>query len=187
MARWNLKHGRYFLTVGTVEPRKNLQTALDAHARLPANVRKHFPLVLSGMRGWNSSVLEKRIRAMSKDGTVIPVGYVSRADLAKLLAGATALVFPSIYEGFGLPLLEAMSCGVPVISSNAASMPELVGGTGVLLDPFDTEGMATAMERLASSPEERNRLGQSGLDRSRLFTWDACVNATLQAYHRTLS
>ena len=66
-------------------------------------------------------------------------------------------------------------------------MPELVGGTGVLLDPFDTEGMATAMERLASSPEERNRLGQSGLDRSRLFTWDACVNATLQAYHRTLS
>lgn len=186
LARWKLKHGCYFLAVGTMEPRKNLQTALDAYARLPTSIRQHFPMVLSGMSGWNSSKLEGRIRNMAKDGTLINVGYVSRTDLAVLLAGATSLVFPSIYEGFGLPLLEAMACGVPVISSNAASMPEVVGETGVLLDPYDADGMTMAMERFASSPEECRHLGRLGLERSRLFTWDACVSATVQAYYQTL-
>lgn len=181
-----LSHGHYFLAVGTMEPRKNLGVALNAFARLPPDIRKHFPLVLAGMKGWNSAELDRRISTMTSNGEVRLLGYLPRRDLAIVIAGSTTLVFPSIYEGFGLPPLEAMACGVPVISSNAASMPEVIGETGLLLDPQDTEGMTLALARLASAPEERTRLGLLALERSRLFTWDSCVEATVDAYRQTL-
>ncbi len=165
-----------------MEPRKNLEFALDAHARLPHSLRRQYPLVLSGMRGWNSSRLEERIRDMDKDPALLNVGYIARTDLANLIAGATALVFPSIYEGFGLPLVEAMACGVPAISSNAASMPEVLGDSGILLNPHDVDGMTQAMLRFATSPSERSKFGEKALERSRSFSWSACIRRTIEAY-----
>lgn len=187
LTRWNLKHGRYFLAVGTMEPRKNLGSALDAHERLPASIRQQCPLVLSGMKGWNSSTLEERIRKMGKDRTLLNVGYIARADLAVLVSGANALVFPSIYEGFGLPLLEAMACGVPAISSNAASMPEVLGNAGVLLDPQDIEGMTLAMHRFATNSSERDEFAKKALDRSHSFSWSMCTRSTIEAYRRVVA
>lgn len=186
LSQWGLTHGRYFLAVGTMEPRKNLQTALDAYGRLPADIRQSFPLVLSGMKGWNSSRLEARIRDMAAGGQLLNIGYLPRLDLANVVAGATALVFPSIYEGFGLPLLEAMACGVPVISSNAASMPEVVGGAGILLNPHDIDGMTLAMNQLANSPSDRVALGSRALEQSKHFSWSTCLNQTIDAYRRVL-
>jgi len=182
-----LNHGHYFLAVGTMEPRKNLEVALNAYSRLPREIRKHFPLVLAGMKGWNSAELDRRISTMTRNGEVRLLGYLPRPDLAIVIAGSTTLVFPSLYEGFGLPPLEAMACGVPVISSNAASMPEVIGETGVLLDPQDTDGMTQAMANLAGAPEERRRLGLLALERSKLFTWETCVDATVDAYYQTLN
>jgi glycosyltransferase involved in cell wall biosynthesis len=186
LARWGLKHGGYFLAVGTMEPRKNLQTALDAYGRIPADLRENFPLVLAGMKGWNSADLEARIRDLATGGQLLNLGYLPRPDLANVVAGATALVFPSIYEGFGLPLLEAMACGVPVISSNASSMPEVVGDTGFLLDPHDVDGMTQAIVQMASAPSDRLTLSKKALDRSKSFTWSACLEQTIDAYRRVL-
>ncbi len=186
LQRLKLVHGEYFLAVGTLEPRKNLGVALDAYMRLPDDIRCRFPLVLAGMKGWNGTALEQRLDALSRTGELRLPGYLPRGDLAGLIAGATTLVFPSLYEGFGLPLLEAMACGVPAISSNAASMPEVVGDTGMLLDPQDVEGMTQAMTRMTSAPEERCQLGYLALERSKRFTWAACVDGTLRAYHHAL-
>lgn len=186
LMRLNLTHGHYFLAVGTLEPRKNLQLALDAYTRLPADVRHRFPLVLAGMKGWNSAQLEQRVSVLARAGEIRQLGYLPRGDLAQVIAGATTLVFPSIYEGFGLPPLEAMACGVPVISSNAASMPEVVGDTGRLLDPEDVAGMTDAMRWMAGMPVERGQLGQLALERSRQFTWAACLERTVSAYRQVL-
>ena len=187
LRRWGLVHGDYFLAVGTLEPRKNLQMALNAYMRLPDDLRQRFPLVLAGMTGWNTSELEQQIDAMSRTAEIRQLGYLPRADLAKVIAGATALIFPSIYEGFGLPPLEAMACGVPVIASNSASLPEVVGETGVLLDPQDVDGMTQAMIWMASTPTDRQRLGQQALERSKRFSWFACVEETVAAYRQVLS
>jgi alpha-1,3-rhamnosyl/mannosyltransferase len=187
LQRFGLIHGHYFLAVGTLEPRKNLPVALDAYARLPSTLRQHFPLVLAGMKGWHSTSLEHRIDTLSRAGEIRLPGYLPRTDLAQLIAGATALVFPSIYEGFGLPPLEAMACGVPVISSNAAAMPEVIGETGILLDPQDVDGMTQAMLWLANTPSDRSRLGGQAQERSKYFSWQACVEKTISAYQQTLS
>lgn len=186
LQRLDLVHGHYFLAVGTLEPRKNLRVALDAYSCLPDDIRHRFPLVLAGMKGWHSAEMEKRMGVLARAGELRLPGYLRRADLATLIAGATTLVFPSFYEGFGLPLLEAMACGVPVISSNAASMPEIVGETGLLLNPQDVEGMTQAMIRLASVPSDRQRLGDLALTRSQEFTWSACIAGTVAAYRQVL-
>jgi len=181
-----LVHGRYFLVVGTLEPRKNLQTALDAFMLLPEPLRKQYPLVIAGMPGWNNSALMQRISAMESSGEVRRLGYLSRADLACLLAGATALLFPSIYEGFGLPPLEAMACGAPVVASNAASIPEVVGKCGLLHDPFDANAMSLSMRSLLDDSLMRNSLKEMGLKQSAGFTWDACIKGTVRVYEKVL-
>lgn len=186
LQRLKLVHGQYFLAVGTLEPRKNLGLALDAYLRLPADLRRRFPLVLAGMKGWNGTALEQRLDALSRTDELRLPGYLPRGDLAAVIAGATTLVFPSLYEGFGLPLLEAMACGVPVISSNASSMPEVVGDTGVLLDPRDVVGMTQSMARMASDQADRSRLADLALERSKRFTWAACVEGTVDAYRLAL-
>ena len=187
MQRHRLVHGSYFMTVGTFEPRKNLQTALNAFLLLPAAVRRRYPLVMVGMPGWNSSALEQKIASLERTGDVRRLGYLTRVELAQILSGATALVFPSIYEGFGLPPLEAMACGVPVIASNAASIPEVVGDCGILLDPFDVRSMSEAMQRLVQDAAERKLLTAKGLLRSRRYSWEACVEGTVQTYRQALT
>lgn len=182
-----LVHGQYLVAVGTLEPRKNLAVALRAFMQLPTPLRQRFPLVLVGMKGWYTSGLERQLGPLIAAGEVRQLGYLPRSDLAAIIAGATALVYPSIYEGFGLPPLEAMACGVPVITSNVSSIPEVVGDCGLMLAPEDVDGFAKAMETLLLAPDVRNRMAQKALARSAQFTWKNCVSQTVDAYRRVLS
>ncbi|MCY7370463.1 MAG: glycosyltransferase family 4 protein [Polaromonas sp.] len=182
MSANQLTHGQYIIAVGTLEPRKNLSVVLRAFMQLSSPLRNRFPLVLVGMKGWHTSALEKQMAPLIAAGEIRMLGYLSREDLAAVLAGATALVYPSIYEGFGLPPLEAMACGVPVITSNVSSIPEVVGDTGVLLDPQDVDGFTRAMELLITSPDVRATMAARALERSRQFSWAQCVSETVDAY-----
>jgi glycosyltransferase involved in cell wall biosynthesis len=178
---------RYLLTVGTVEPRKNLPTLLRAYARLPASLQEEHPLVVVGMQGWvGDSTHYRDIAALAQQlrltDRVVFAGYVPDEDLPAIYRGATAFVFPSLYEGFGLPPLEAMACGTPVVCSNAASLPEVVGEAGLLVEPTDVQGFAAAMERVISSQELRSDLSAQALVRARQFSWDGCARGTLATY-----
>jgi glycosyltransferase involved in cell wall biosynthesis len=187
LIRHSLQHGRYILAVGTLEPRKNLELALRAYAQLPPNLRMHYPLVLVGMAGWLTSTLDSSIQPLLDSGEVRRLGYLARADLARIMAGAAMLVYPSLYEGFGLPPLESMACGVPTIVSNISSLPEVVGDAGLLIDPLDVESLRLAIEKLINDPELRSLLSAAGRERSLDFTWENCVAATVQAYRHALT
>lgn len=182
-----LVHGQYLLAVGTLEPRKNLQVALRAFMTLPAKFRKTYPLVLVGMKGWHTSELEKEIAPLMRAGQVRMLGYLPREDLSTIIAGASTLIYPSVYEGFGLPPLEAMACGVPVIVSNVSSLPEVVGDTGLLIDPHDVDGLANAIQMLVDSPVLRRELSHKALQRSATFTWSRCVEQTVDGYRAVLN
>lgn len=184
--RHDLVHGRYLLAVGTLEPRKNLQLALRAYMLLPQQVRKHFPLVLVGMSGWRTSELERQIAPLVCAGEVRQIGYLPREELAQVIAGALTLIYPSIYEGFGLPPLEAMACGVPVIASDVSSLPEVVGDTGLLINPHDDETLAEVIQKLIMDTDLRQQLSQKALARSAEFTWDKCVRQTVDVYRQAL-
>src|SRR5581483_3656332 len=163
-ARLNLPQ-KYFLFVSTLEPRKGVDTLLSAFALVAHQVAEH--LVIVGKRGWYDRPL---------------FAQVQRSGLTALYALATAFVFPSRYEGFGLPPLEAMACGTPVICSNASSLPEVVGNAGILLAPNDAMGFARAMLAVATSEAERMRLRALGLERARLFSWDQAAQQQRQIY-----
>lgn len=182
-----LSYQRYILAVGTLEPRKNLSSVLLAYMQLPENIRKHYPLVLVGMSGWHTSALEKQMAPLVAAGEIRQLGYLERKDLAVVIAGALTLVYPSIYEGFGLPPLEAMTCGVPVIASNVSSLPEVVGDTGLLVNPHDIADIATAMETMITAPDIRAASARKALVRSAEFSWDNCVDQTMAIYRQVES
>ncbi|MGV0961284.1 MAG: glycosyltransferase family 4 protein [Limnohabitans sp.] len=187
LSKFNLQHGAYFLAVGTLEPRKNLQIALEAFLALSKVVRQRHPMVLVGMTGWHASPLEAKLAPLLASGEVRQLGYLSREDLAVVVAGACALVYPSVYEGFGLPPLEAMTCGVPVIASNVSSIPEVVGDTGVLVSPQDVKGLADAMTMMLSAADVRASLSARALIRSQSFSWDLCARETIEVYKAAIA
>lgn len=182
LTKHNLVHGQYILSVGTLEPRKNLEKTLNAYMQLPQVMRKHYPLIIVGMKGWKTSPLEQKIEPLIRSGEIRLLGYLTREDLVSITAGALTLVYPSIYEGFGLPPLEAMSCGVPVISSNISSLPEVIGDGGILINPQDTDELKEAMETLISSPDIRTIYAKKALEKSQTFSWKRCVEETLSVY-----
>lgn len=175
----------FFLCVGTLQPRKNLERALDAHARLPADLRAQMPLVVVGRPGWNCEALMRRLAA-GPEGGVVWLRYLPEPALQALMQSATALVFPSLSEGFGLPVLEAFAAGLPVITSNTTSLPEVAGDAALLVDPLEVDAIAEAMRAIAESPTLAARLAEAGGRRARLFTWQACAQATLRSYRRVL-
>ena len=177
-----LDHGGYLLTVGTIEPRKNVAHVLAAYARLPAALRDRYPLVIAGARGWRSGRLERELRLLAERGRVRFLGHVADADLPALYAGAAAFVFASKYEGFGLPPLEAMASGVPVIVSDRASMPEVVGEAAWMLDPARPDATAGRIEALLEDSDARALLARRGIERAALFTWESCARGTLDVY-----
>ncbi len=185
--RQNLVHGHYFLAVGTLEPRKNLSLALKAYLQLPNDIRERNPLVLIGMKGWHTSALEHQIAPLVRSGQVRQLGYLARADLAVLMAGALALVYPSIYEGFGLPPLESMACATPVICANTSSLPEVVGDTGLLIDAHDDQALANAMVRMAEDGHWRDGLARQAVERAASLTWARCVDKTMAVYRSVAS
>lgn len=181
-----LTHGNYWLAVGTLEPRKNLQLALRAFMQLAKTERQACPLILVGMKGWKTGPLEQQLQPLIAAGEVRQLGYVSREDLAVIMAGAKALIYPSIYEGFGLPPLEAMACGVPVIASNVSSLPEVVGEAGILVDPQDVDGLAMHMRQLLEDDGFCATLGKKARARSLQFSWAQCAKNTIDVYKAAL-
>jgi len=182
-----LGHGQYMLALGTLEPRKNLQLALTAFERLPAALQQRCPLVLVGMTGWNNDALAQSLAPLLHRGVVRQLGYLSRQDLVKVVAGARCMVYPSVYEGFGLPPLESMACGVPVIASNVSSLPEVVADAGLLVSPVDDVGLALAMQSLLEDDALHARLAQAALFRSAGFTWAECARQTREVYGLAMS
>ena len=166
----------YVMFAGTVEPRKNLPALLEAFGRLD---RPDVDLVLAGPEGWNEDVGAAIGRL---DGRVRALGFLPRADLVALLAGADVFCYPSIQEGFGLPVLEAMAQGTAVVTSAGTATSEVAGGTGVLIDPHDVGAIAAALERLLDDPGERERLGAEGQARAASFTWDRTAAAYAEVY-----
>lgn len=177
-----LEHRQYWLAVGTLEPRKNIQLALEAFSALPAADRKKTPLVLAGMVGWKVGKLLPKIQAMEAAGELLQMGYLSRQDLAAVVAGAKALIFPSVYEGFGLPLVEAMQCGTPVLASNASCLPEVLAGAGLLFDPNDADGLKALMLQMLGDDALAATLSAQGLVRAEHFSWQRTAQQTLDVY-----
>jgi glycosyltransferase involved in cell wall biosynthesis len=181
-----LVHGEYLLTVGTIEPRKNVGHVLTAYAQLPATLRDRYPLVVAGAKGWRASDLERELRVLAGHGQIRFLGHVPGEDLPPLYAGAAAFVFASLYEGFGLPPLEAMASGVPVLVSNRASLPEVTGDAGVTFDPQRPDDTAAKIEAMLDDPIARAKFARLGIGRAAGFTWDACARATLNVYRAIL-
>lgn len=159
----------YILFVGTIEPRKNLDTILDAWLELPLSTRQEHDLLISGPVGWASRRTLERIRSGILG--VEYLGYVPEAALPSLIAGAALFVYPSLYEGFGFPAAQALAAGIPVITSNLSSLPEVVGDAGVLIDPRDSFALRDQIQRLLTSPSLRKELGRRGRERAQRFTW----------------
>lgn len=162
----------FILSVGTIQPRKNYARLIDAYSRLPAVIQRSCALVIAGRRGWLSDNLEQEVQRFDVQGTVHFLYEVSDADLPALYSAATVFVLLSLYEGFGLPPLEAMACGTPVLASNTSSLPEVVGDAGILVDPFDVREIAEQLRLLLSDPARRSTLAKQGVARARQFTWD---------------
>jgi glycosyltransferase involved in cell wall biosynthesis len=135
-------------------------------------------LLLSGKRGWLYDSLFSMVRERNLGDLIKFADYVERGDLPALYAGALALTFPSLYEGFGLPALEAMSCGTPVLAANATSLPEVVGGAGILLDPNDPQAWVSAVNDLLANPDKRHDLSARGLAQASRFSWERCAAET---------
>ncbi len=175
---------RYVLAVGTLEPRKNLTTLLRAFARLrrDGDVDPGLRLVLAGARGWLDEPIFRSVRSLGLEGTVHFPGFIDDDDLPAVYGGAALFVFPSLYEGFGLPLLEAMACGVPVVTSNVSSLPEVAGDAALLVDPRDVDGLAAAVSRALRDAGLRERLRAAGLARARQFSWQTTARLTLDTY-----
>lgn len=182
----DLQPGRYLLCVGTLEPRKNLQLALRAYDLLPALLRAQYPLVIVGMPGWRPEQLAAPLQRSLATGQVRLLGYQSDATLAELLAGARLLLFPSLYEGFGLPVLEAMASGTPVILSHSSALPEVAGAAGTYIDPQDERACAEAIQQLIDDQSEWQRCRELGLQRAKEFSWGRCAAATASVYRQVL-
>ena len=166
---------RYVLFVGSMEPRKNLGGLLEAFASLPDKMQRGYPLVIVGATGWKNGDIQA---AIAKNPNVRPIGYVSRELLPAVYESCSAFVFPSHYEGFGMPVLEAMAAGAPVVTSSVSALPEVIGDTGIAVDPDDTSALAEAIGNLLDDPQTAALMGSAGRQRARRFTWEKCALET---------
>jgi alpha-1,3-rhamnosyl/mannosyltransferase len=168
----------YVLFVGTIEPRKNVGVLLDAWERTPPE----FDLVVAGSAGWGDGAAQRRLA--SPPARVRYLGYVPEPGLPALTRGATALVYPSLYEGFGLPVAQALAAGVPVVTSHTSSLPEVAGPGGLLVDPRSASDLAAALNRLLEDPDLRRRLSAAGREHASEFRWDRCARLSWEFFEK---
>lgn len=171
---------KFILFVGTIEPRKNLISLLNAYEGLPVSLRRAYPLLLVGGAGWLNSDIYERMASLQEH--VRSLGYVSDEELALLYNLATLFVYPSWYEGFGLPALEAMACGCPVLTSNQSALPEVCAEAARYVHPGDVDGMRLALEELLNDFDTRDLLARSGLRQAQRFSWDKSAQAHLSLF-----
>jgi glycosyltransferase involved in cell wall biosynthesis len=164
------------LALGAIEPRKNIPMLIDAFESLPASLREEFELALAGPMGWADEATRARVRSVRY------LGYIPEVDLAPLTAAATVFAYPSLYEGFGFPLAQAMAAGVPAVTSNVSSLPEIAGGAALLVDPRSESELRGALEKLLLSAGLRSELADKGRARASEFTWEGCAEASLRFF-----
>jgi glycosyltransferase involved in cell wall biosynthesis len=174
-ARYQLKRP-FILSVGTIEPRKNLGMLVNAYRALPAYLQEEFELVLVGPAGWADAATTARVRAVRY------LGYVPESDLAPITAAATVFAYPSLYEGFGFPVAQAMAAGVPVITSNVSALPEIAGDAAWLVDPRSQKEVSDGLNRLLVYPNIRAAMAQRGRERAQLFRWEICAAKSWQFF-----
>ena len=168
----------FVLFVGTIEPRKNLDTLLDAFQNLPASLRETCDMVVAGPKGWAPAATLARLQKVKY------LGYVPEADMAPLTAAATVFAYPSLYEGFGFPVAQAMAAGVPVVTSNLSSLPEVAGDAALLVDPRSTSELCAALTRLLQSPDLCSELARRGRTRAQDFRWEVCAAKSLDFFRQ---
>ena len=172
----------YILSLGTLQPRKNYPRLIQAFARLRAERGIPHQLVIGGGRGWLGEAIEETITSLGLEDHVHLAGFIDDGDLPALYSAADLFSFPSLYEGFGIPVLEAMACGTPVVTSNVSSLPEAAGDAALLVDPLDVGDIAQAIWRALDDSDLRYRLIERGLVQSTVFTWDRSARELLDAY-----
>jgi glycosyltransferase involved in cell wall biosynthesis len=177
---------RFILFVGTIEPRKNVTRLIEAFASLHTCELANLKLVIGGAKGWFYGDVFARVEELGLESAVMFPGYIPVSELPLWYNAAELFVYPSLYEGFGLPPLEAMACGTPVVTANTSSLPEVVGQAGLTVDPLDVEGLAEAMRRILDDEALRYEMRGRGLQRARDFSWTKTAQETVQVYRRAM-
>lgn len=181
---YKLEYKSFFLVVSTLEPRKNFKLVIDAYMRLGRKLKEQYPLVIVGMNGWEMSQFDKDLEKLKRQGYLRLPGYVPNEDLPMLYSAAKLFLYPSFYEGFGLPPLEAMACGTPVITSNVSSLPEVVGDAGFMVAPDDVVDLSEKILELVEDDEVAECLSGKSIERAKSFTWEKCAKQTMDVYRR---
>ncbi len=185
-SKFNLSSA-FILAIGSADPRKNLSTLIQAYARLPISQRDAYPLAIVWTHDLLEAELANQIAQLGLQDNLHFLKGVTNNDLVLLYNAAALFVFPSLYEGFGLPVLEAMACGTPVVASNNSSIPEIAGDAALLVGAVDVQGMAEAMTRVLTDESVRRTLKQKGLARAAGFSWEQCASQTIAVYTKTLA
>lgn len=182
LTRYDLKYQSFTLCVCTIEPRKNIEVLLDAYSQLPNKLKIKHPLVLVGHEGWCSEKIHEKLSCYQNEGWLKYLRFVHHDDLPLIYSAARLFVFPSLYEGFGLPVLEAMSSGVPVITSNASCLPEVAGEAALFFHPQDVKDLQFKLSEILEDDDTLLLYRQLGLSRSQQFSWQRCAQETLDVY-----
>ena len=177
-------HNPYILYIGGFSPRKNVKALIKALHEIHADISNDYKFVLVGKKGKDARILEIMIDDLGLKNNSIFTGFLPVLELPYIYSASDLFVYPSLYEGFGLPPLEAMACGTPVITSNTSSIPEVTGEAAILIDPSDTHGLAKAMVEVLNSPDLREKMSKDGILQANKFTWEKCACETLAAYNK---
>jgi glycosyltransferase involved in cell wall biosynthesis len=180
-------NGDYILYLGTLEPRKNLERLIEAYAAVKESEKAAPLLVIAGGKGWLYESIFETVKRFGIENSVIFTGYVPDADKPALLSGAKVFCFPSLYEGFGMPPLEAMACGTPVLTSNVASLPEVCGDAAYYVNPLLVSEIEQGIKQLCFNEELRNNLIQKGEERVKLFSWDKIAEQLHNLYQELVN
>lgn len=187
LRRYDLPLGGYGLTLSTLEPRKRIDRLISAWRELPRQTRDRYPLVIAGAAGWNNAALHTEIERAAAEGWVLPLGFVAEADLPAIYSGAALFAYPSVYEGFGLPPLEAMASGVPTIVAAGSCLVEVTKGAAMVAHPDDIAGFIRILLQALEDTQWRNEAISAGIQVASGYTWEGCVDQTLAVYQRVSS